>query len=313
MNKKIYVAGHNGLVGSALMRALRKAGYKNIIYKTHKELDLTDRKIVCDFICDEKPDWIFLAAAKVGGIMGNKNYPVDFLLHNLQIQNNVIEAAHSCNIDKLLFLGSSCIYPRLCPQPIKEEYLLSSALEPTNEAYAIAKIAGIKLCNACNKQYGRNFLCVMPPNLYGPNDTYHLENAHAFPMLLRRFHEAKIHNQSKVVVWGTGQPRREFMYVDDLANACLFLMENFNAEDIGEIINIGTGEDCTISHLCELIQNAVGFAGTIEHDETKPDGTPQKLLDVTRINQLGWKSDISLGHGLEMTYQDFLSSFESMP
>ena len=308
MDKKIFIAGHKGLVGSALVRQLQKKGYKNFILKTREELDLMNSEQVFRFFEEEKPDWVFLAAAKVGGICANNTYPVDFLLDNLKIQNNIIEASYKNNVEKLLFLGSSCIYPKLAPQPLKEEYLLTSALEPTNEPYALAKITGIKLCSAFNRQYGTNYISAMPCNLYGINDNYHAENAHVIPMLLRRFHEAKEKNLEKVTVWGTGTPMREFMCSDDLAEACVYLMENKNAKEIGEFINIGAGIDVTIRELAELIKETVGFEGKLEFDTTKPDGTPKKLLDVSRLNALGWKSKISLKEGLKISYEDFLNN-----
>lgn len=308
MNKKIFIAGHKGLVGSALLRELKRKGYENFVLKSRQELDLTDSAQVFRFFEEERPDWVFLAAAKVGGIYANNTYPVDFLLDNLKIQNNIIEASYQSNVEKLLFLGSSCIYPKHAPQPLKEEYLLTSALEPTNEPYALAKIAGIKLCSAYNRQYGTNYISVMPCNLYGINDNYHAENAHVIPMLLRRFHEAKEKNLEKVAIWGTGTPLREFMCSDDLAQACVYLMETKDAKDIGEFINIGTGTDVTIRELAELIRDTVEFKGNLEFDPSKPDGTPKKLLDVTRINNLGWKAGISLKEGLKISYQDFLTS-----
>ena len=308
MDKKIFIAGHKGLVGSALVRQLQKKGYKNFILKTRQELDLMNTEQVFKFFEEEKPDWVFLAAAKVGGIYANNTYPVDFLLDNLKIQNNIIEASYKNNVEKLLFLGSSCIYPKLAPQPLKEEYLLTSALEPTNEPYALAKITGIKLCSAFNRQYGTNYISAMPCNLYGINDNYHAENAHVIPMLLRRFHEAKEKNLEKVTVWGTGTPMREFMCSDDLAEACVYLMENKNADEIGEFINIGAGTDVTIRELAELIKETVGFLGKLEFDTTKPDGTPKKLLDVSRLNALGWKAKISLKEGLKISYEDFLNN-----
>jgi GDP-L-fucose synthase len=306
LDKKIFIAGHKGLVGSAVQRQLLAKGFRNILVRTRSELDLMNSQAVDRFFHDEEPDEVYLAAAKVGGIYANSTYPADFLLENLKVQNNVIESAWRHGVKKLLFLGSSCIYPKSAPQPIKEDYLLTSPLEPTNEAYAIAKIAGIKLCNALNKQYGTNYISVMPTNLYGPNDNYHPENAHALPMLLRRFHEAKINARGTVVVWGTGTPRREYLYVNDLAEACVFLMENFSAADVGELINIGTGADCTILELAETIREVVGFTGKIVLDASKPDGTMQKMLDVTKINKLGWKAKTTLREGLEITYQDFL-------
>jgi GDP-L-fucose synthase len=305
---KVYVAGHKGLVGSALVRALNQIPGYQVITRAHAELDLLDHLQVNEFFKEESPDWIFLAAAKVGGIYANNAYPVEFLIDNLKIQNNVIEAAARFNVKKLLFLGSSCIYPKLCSQPIKESYLLSSELEKTNEAYSIAKIAGLKLCDAYNREYGKNFISVMPTNLYGPNDNYHVENAHALPMLLRRFHEAKVANKSTVEVWGSGKPMREFLYVDDFADACLFLMQNYDAKEIGEFINIGTGVDCTILELAFLIKEVIGFEGELVFDATKPDGTPRKLLDVAKINALGWRSRTNLKEGLKITYQDFLKN-----
>ena len=308
MAPKIFIAGHQGLVGSAIMRQLLKEGFRKLVVRMHKELDLSDLPSVCDFFRIEKPDWVFLAAAKVGGIHSNNTFPAEFLLKNLKIQNNVIESAYQHKVKKLLFLGSSCIYPRLCPQPMKEKYFLSGHLEPTNEAYAIAKIAGIKLCNAMNRQYGTNFLSVMPCNLYGLNDNYHLENAHALPMLLRRFHEAKEKDLKEVVVWGSGTPRREYMFADDLAEACIFLIKNYNATDIGEFINIGTGIDLTIIELAELIKEVVGYKGRIILDPSKPDGTPQKLLEISKLKNLGWNAKTSLREGLEKTYSDFLNN-----
>ncbi|HUI44939.1 MAG TPA: GDP-L-fucose synthase [Nitrospirota bacterium] len=304
----VFVAGHRGLVGSALVRRLTACGYRNIITASRGELDLLNHSAVNEFFRSKQPDIVYLAAAKVGGIYANNTYPADFILENLKIQNNVIEAAWRHGIQKLLFLGSSCIYPKMAPQPIKEEYLLTSSLEPTNEPYAIAKIAGIKLCSALNRQYGTNFISVMPTNLYGPNDNYHPENAHVIPMLLRRFHEAKMKGQPSVTVWGTGTPRREFLFSDDMADACVFIMENFSSSDIGELINIGAGKDFTISELADLIKKAVGFNGAIEFDSTKPDGTPRKLLDVSRLRKLGWKHKTSLQAGLVKAYEDFLGN-----
>ncbi|PCG19467.1 GDP-L-fucose synthase [Brachyspira sp. G79] len=311
MNKniKIYIAGHKGLVGSAIERVLTKNGYNNIIKKTHSELDLRNKEDVFDFFEKEKPEWVFLSAAKVGGIYANNTYPVDFLLYNLQIQNNIIEASYRYNVQKLMFLGSSCIYPKECPQPIKEEYLLSGYLESTNQPYALAKIAGIELCNAYNRQYNTNYIAVMPCNLYGINDNYHPENAHVIPMLIRRFHEAKINNLKETIIWGSGTPLREFMCSDDLAEACIYLMENKNAKDIGKFINIGSGKEVTIKELAELIKNTVGFEGEIKLDSSKPDGTMRKLLDVSKINALGWKYKIELEDGLKTVYNDFLKSY----
>jgi GDP-L-fucose synthase len=305
--KKIYIAGHGGLVGSALERLALKKGYRNIIKRSHQELELLDQEKVFKFFSKEKPEWVFLAAARAGGIYANNTYPVDFLLDNLKIQCNIIEAAYKFNVEKLLFLGSSCIYPKNTGQPIKEEALLTSPLEPTNEAYAIAKIAGIKLCNAFNKQYQTDFLCVMPSNLYGPNDNYHPENAHALPMLLRRFHEAKVAKLKEVAVWGSGTPKREFLYVDDLADACFFLMENYDSKDIGELINIGTGKDLTILEVAHKIKEVVGYRGDIVLDRSKPDGTMRKVVDVAKINKLGWSAGTDLDTGLKKTYEDYLN------
>jgi GDP-L-fucose synthase len=306
---KVYIAGHKGLVGSALFRRLTndEVNFK-IILKDKEELDLLNREAVFNFFKTQKPDWVFLAAAKVGGIYANSTFPVEFLLENTRVQNNVIEAAFENGVKKLLFLGSSCIYPKLAPQPIKEEYLLSSGLEKTNEAYAIAKIAGIKLCNSYNSEYGTDYISVMPTNLYGLNDNYHQQNAHALPMLLRRFHEAKINNKKEVSIWGSGTPMREFMFADDLADACVFLMKNKTSKEIGELINIGTGVDCTILELAQIIKKVVGYNGEIVLDRTKPDGTPRKLLDVSRLKALGWVAKTSLEDGLKKTYNDFLNN-----
>jgi GDP-L-fucose synthase len=304
----VFVAGHNGLVGSALCRAMARRGYRNIITRTHAELDLLNSTSVDEFFRSLRPDVVYLAAARVGGIHANNTYPADFILDNLKVQNNVIEAAWRHGVQKLLFLGSSCVYPKMAPQPLKEEYLLTSPLEPTNEPYAVAKIAGIKLCSAMNRQYGTNFISVMPTNLYGPNDNYHPENGHVLPMLLRRFHEAKIDHKQSVVVWGTGTPRREFMYVDDMADACVFLAENCSYRDIGELVNIGIGEDCTIREIAELVKDVVGYTDALEFDMTKPDGTPRKLLDVSRLHKLGWMHKTSLREGLAKTYKDFLEN-----
>ncbi|TXJ43176.1 GDP-L-fucose synthase family protein [Brachyspira pilosicoli] len=306
--KKVYVAGHRGLVGSAIDRILTKKGYSNIIRKTHSELDLRDRKKVFEFFEKEKPEWVFLSAAKVGGIYANNTYPVDFLLYNLQIQNNIIEASYTYGVEKLMFLGSSCIYPKECPQPIKEEYLLSGYLESTNQPYALAKITGIELCEAYNRQYNTNYISVMPCNLYGINDNYHPENAHVIPMLIRRFYEAKINNLKETVIWGSGTPLREFMCSDDLAEACIYLMENKDAKDIGKFINIGSGKEVTIKELAELIKKVVGFTGEIKLDSSKPDGTMRKLLDVSKINSLGWKYKTELEDGLKIAYEDFLKN-----
>lgn len=305
---KIYVAGHRGLVGSAIVRRLQSEGYNNLILKTHIELDLLDQKAVTDFFVTEKPEYVFLAAAKVGGIMANNTYPAQFIYENLQIQNNIIHNAYLNGVKKLLFLGSSCIYPRECPQPMKEEYLLTGLLEPTNEPYALAKIAGIKMCQSYNRQYGTNFIAVMPTNLYGPGDNFDLNNSHVLPALIRKFHEAKMRGDKEVVAWGTGSPRREFLYVDDMTDGCLFLMNNFNPtkeqNEKGEIFfNLGTGKDITIEELTEIIKNTVGFTGDIVWDDTKPDGMPVKLQNMTRMHDLGWKHKIELEEGLKNMYE----------
>lgn len=296
---KIYVAGHRGLVGSAIIRTLERNGYTNIITRTHAELNLLEQKAVTDFFATEKPEYVFDAAAKVGGIMANKSYPAEFIYQNLVIQNNIIHNAHLAGVTKLLFLGSSCIYPRLAPQPIKEEYLLTGLLEPTNDAYAIAKIAGIIMCQSYRKQYGSNFISVMPTNLYGENDNFNLETSHVLPALIRRFHEAKESQAPSVTMWGTGIAMREFLYVDDMADACLHLMETYNEP---EIVNIGTGEDVTIKELAETIATTVGYTGELAWDSTKPDGTPRKLLDVSKLHALGFKHRIPLKEGIEKTY-----------
>lgn len=305
---KIFVAGHRGLVGSAIKRELENEGFFNIVVKTHKELDLTDSGSVATFFSEEKPDYVILSAAKVGGILGNNTYPVEFFTENMKIQLNVIENSFKNNVKKLLFLGSSCIYPKNAPQPMKEEYLLSSQLEKTNEMYALAKISGLKLCAAYNREYGTDYISVMPCNLYGLNDNYDLKNAHVLPMLVRRFHEAKVNNLAEVVVWGTGMPKREFMYAGDLAKAVVFLLENKSASEIGEFINIGTGEEITILELAELIKDVVGFKGRIVFDTSKPDGTMRKLMDVSRINKLGWHAQTSLKDGIKLVYEDFLNN-----
>jgi GDP-L-fucose synthase len=301
-NAKIYVAGHRGMVGSAILRALQKRGYKNLITAGSDMLDLKNQQKTFDFFEKYKPDYVFMAAAKVGGIHANNTYRAEFLYDNLQMELNVIHAAYLYNVKKLLFLGSSCIYPKLAPQPLKEEYLLSGYLEYTNEPYAIAKIAGIKLCENYRLQYGCDFISCMPTNLYGPNDNYHPDNSHVLPALIRKFHEAKEENRPEVEVWGTGNPRREFLHADDLADACIFLMENYN-----EVIhiNIGTGEDITIKDLALLIKKIVGYEGTIRFDESKPDGTPRKLMDVSKLHALGWKHKISLEEGIRSVYADF--------
>jgi len=309
MNKdsKIYVAGHRGLVGSAIMRKLQQEGYTNIITRTHKELDLTNQAQTQEFFKKEKPEYVFLAAAKVGGIHANNTYPADFAYINIMIESNVIKASYDYGVKKLLFLGSSCIYPKLCPQPIKEEYLLTGLLEKTNEAYAIAKIAGLKMCQYFNRQYGTNYISVMPTNLYGPNDNFDLETSHVLPALIRKFHEAKINNKPYVEVWGTGTPRREFLYVDDLADAVIYLMNNY---DENEPLNIGTGKDITIKELAELIKEIVGYEGEIKFDTTKPDGTPRKLLDVSRLHATGWKHKIELREGIQSTYEWFKENWK---
>jgi GDP-L-fucose synthase len=306
--EKIFVAGHRGLVGSALMRALAKRGGASPITRTRDELDLKDAKAVDAFFAAEKPTQVYLAAAKVGGILANNTYPADFIEDNLAIEVNVIRAAHAHGVGKLLFLGSSCIYPKLAPQPIKEEYLLTGPLEETNRPYALAKIAGLELCRSYRRQYGDHFISVMPTNLYGPNDNFDPKNSHVLPGLLRRFHEAKLAGTPEVVVWGSGTPRREFLHVDDLADACLHLMDAYNDEDI---VNIGTGEDISIKELAELIRQVVGYEGAITWDATKPDGTPRKLLDVTKIHGLGWKHSIPLPEGLRATYDWYRDSAES--
>jgi GDP-L-fucose synthase len=303
---KIYVAGHRGLVGSAIMRRLAAGGYNHVVTRTHAELDLLDQRAVHAFFETEKPDCVFLAAAKVGGIHANNTYPADFIYQNL-IESNIIHAAYQSKVKKLLFLGSSCIYPKHAPQPMKEEHLLTGILEPTNEPYALAKIAGIKMCGAYNRQYGTNFISVMPTNLYGPNDNYDLQNSHVLPALIRKMHEAKRRGDGEVIVWGTGSPRREFLYSDDLADACVFLMENRNAGDVGEFVNIGVGTDVTIRELAELVSGVVGFQGRLVFDSSKPDGTPQKLLDVTHLHQLGWRAGRQLKAGIQLVYEDFLT------
>jgi len=302
-NARIYIAGHRGLVGAAIQRQLEHSGYQHLLLRTHHELELTQAAAVKTFFQQQKPDYVFLAAAKVGGILANNTYPADFIRDNLQIQTNIIEAAHQTGVKKLLFLGSSCIYPKLAPQPIKEEYLLTGTLEPTNEWYAIAKIAGIKMCQAYRKQYGFNAISMMPTNLYGPGDNFNLENSHVLPALIRKFHDAKIGNDSSVTVWGTGKPRRELLHVDDLANAAVFLMKHYDHE---EIINVGVGKDVTIQELAEIVKQVVGYQRDISFDTGKPDGTPQKLLDVSRLNTLGWKAQIDLRTGIESTYRWFL-------
>lgn len=299
-NSKIYVAGHNGMVGSAIVRRLKNDGFSNIFYRSSKELDLRNQQSVFNFFEKENPDYVFLAAAKVGGILANSSSKADFLYDNLCIQTNVIQSSFKFKVKKLLFLGSSCIYPKLSQQPIKEDYLLNGKLEPSNDAYAIAKIAGIKMCQAYNEQYGCNFISIMPTNLYGPNDNYDLTTSHVIPALLRKFHEAKINNNPSVEIWGTGAPMREFLHVDDLADSCYFLMQTYN--DPQHIVNIGTGKDISISDLSILIKSIVGFDGELKFDHSKPDGTPRKLLDVSYLHSLGWKHKINLKEGLTSTY-----------
>jgi GDP-L-fucose synthase len=298
-DSKIFVAGHKGLVGSAIVRRLEKGGYTNLVLRTHKELDLLDQKAVAEFFAKEKPEYVFLAAAKVGGIGANSTYPADFIYRNLVIETNIVESSRENKVKKLLFLGSSCIYPRDCPQPIKEEYLLTGPLEPSNKAYAVAKIAGIVMCESYNKQHGTNFISVMPTNLYGINDNFDLQNSHVLPAMLRRFHEAKVRGDKEVVVWGTGKVQREFLFVDDLADACVFLMNEYDG--LG-IVNIGTEEEVSIKQLAELVKKTVGFKGKISWDTTKLDGTPRKWLDVSRLHNLGWKHEVSLEQGLKKTY-----------
>ncbi|MCK5459988.1 GDP-L-fucose synthase [Candidatus Parcubacteria bacterium] len=301
-NSKIYIAGHQGLVGSAIIRNLQNQGYVNLVVKTRQELDLLDDIAVIKFFKKEKPKYIFLAAAKVGGIMANNSYPAEFIYQNLKIQNSIIHNAYLHKTKKLLFLGSSCIYPKFSKQPIKEKYLMSGELEPTNRAYAIAKIAGIEMCRSYNKQYKTNFISAMPTNLYGPNDNFDLENSHVLPALIKKFHEAKIKNKKEITLWGTGKPKREFLYVDDLADACVFLMQNYNDSDI---INIGTGEDLSIKKLAENIKKIIGFKGNIKWDYSKPDGTPKKLLDVSKLHKLGLRHKIKLKQGIKITYEQY--------
>jgi len=304
-NQKIYIAGHNGMVGSAIKRNLESKGYNNLLVRSSKELDLRDQQAVFEFFEKERPEFVFLAAAKVGGIVANNTFRADFLYENLLIEANIIHAAWKNGVEKLLFLGSSCIYPKLAPQPLKEEYLLTGLLEATNEPYAIAKIAGIKLCEAYRDQYGANFISVMPTNMYGRGDNYHPTNSHVLPGLIRRFHEAKENNAAEVTVWGTGTVKREFLYSDDLAEACFFLMQHYNEK---ELINIGTGEDLTIAQLAEIIKNITGFKGSILFDKTKPDGTPRKLMDVSKLHALGWRHSIELTEGIQLAYQDFMQT-----
>ncbi len=303
---KIFVAGHRGMVGSAIVRALEKEGYVHLIKRTSKELDLRDQTKVADFFAEEQPEYVFLAAAKVGGIVANNTYRADFLYENLMIQTNVIHQSYVQNVKKLLFLGSSCIYPKLAPQPLKEDYLLTGTLEPTNEPYAIAKIAGIKMCESYRSQYGCNFISAMPTNLYGINDNYHPQNSHVLPALIRRFHEAKIAGISEVNIWGTGSPLREFLYADDLGEACVFLMQNYNEE---QFINVGVGEDISIRDLAYLVSEIVGYSGGLRFDTSKPNGTPRKLMNVDKLHALGWKHKTSLKEGIALAYADFLHKY----
>lgn len=303
MNKedKIYVAGHNGMVGSAIVRKLKSEGYNNLVLRSSSDLDLRNQSEVANFFEEEKPDYVFLAAAKVGGILANNTYRADFIYDNLMIAANVIHQSHLSGVKKLLFLASSCIYPKMAEQPMREDSLLTGPLEPTNEPYAIAKIAGIKLCENYREQYGDDFISVMPTNLYGPNDNYDLQNSHVLPALIRKFHEAKLNNAGKVEIWGTGAPKREFLHVDDLAEASFFLMKNYSDS---EIVNIGTGEDVSIKELAEIVKSIVGFEGDLEFDTSKPDGTPRKLMDVSRLHNLGWKHKIDLETGIRSVYKD---------
>ncbi|THU41500.1 GDP-L-fucose synthase [Niastella caeni] len=308
MNKtdKIYIAGHRGMVGSAIVRKLQKEGFTNLLLRTSAELDLRNQHAVQDFMRQEKPDYVFVAAAKVGGILANNTYRAEFIYDNIMMQSNIIHNAWVNGVKKLLFLGSSCIYPKMAPQPLKEEYLLTGLLESTNEPYAIAKIAGIKMCDAYRDQYGCNFISVMPTNLYGPNDNYSLETSHVLPALIRKFHEAKLKNEPSVVMWGTGKPMREFLHADDLADACYYLMQQY---DEPGFVNIGTGEDITIKDLAILVKEVVGYTGNIEHDLSKPDGTPRKLMDVQKLHNLGWQAQIGLREGIEKVYQEFSQQY----
>ncbi len=305
LSDKIYIAGHRGMVGGAITRHLKKMGFSNLILRTSSELDLRNQSAVNNFFELEKPDFVFLAAAKVGGIVANNTYRADFLYENLMIEANVISAAYNNDVKKLMFLGSSCIYPKLAPQPLKEEYLLTGLLEETNEPYAIAKIAGIKLCEAYRDQYNTNYISVMPTNLYGIGDNYHPQNSHVLPALIRKFHEAKQNNNNSVTIWGTGTPKREFLYADDLAEACVYLMENYNEK---ELINVGTGEDLTIKELAQMVKVIIGFKGDLIFDHSKPDGTPRKLMDVSKLNSFGWKYKTKLEDGVKLAYQDFLKN-----
>lgn len=308
LDDKIYIAGHRGMVGSAICRKLESQGYTNIITRTSSSLDLRNQQAVAAFFEEEAPDYVFLAAAKVGGIVANNTYRAEFLYDNLQIQNNIINSAYVTGVKKLMFLGSSCIYPKMAPQPLKEDYLLTGLLEPTNEPYAIAKIAGIKMCDAYRDQYGCNFISVMPTNLYGYNDNYHPQNSHVVPALIRRFHEAKQALAPAVTIWGTGTPKREFLFADDLAEACYYLMQNYNEPGL---VNIGTGEDISIKDLAALVKKTVGYEGEINFDITKPDGTPRKLMDVSKLHNQGWRHKIELEEGIGLAYQDFLKHEQS--
>ncbi|MGV8984404.1 GDP-L-fucose synthase family protein [Clostridium sp.] len=308
-NSKIYVAGSHGLVGSAIVRNLKAKGYTNILERNHSELDLMDQLAVRSFFENEKPAYVVLAAAKVGGIGANEAYPADFIYENMEIQNNVIKAAHDYKVTKLLFLGSSCIYPKMCPQPIKEEYLLSGYLEPTNEGYAIAKISGLKMCQFFKREYGDNFISCMPTNLYGPNDNYDLNNSHVMPALIRKFHEAVVNNEPSVEVWGSGKPLREFLYVDDMADACVFLLENYDGE---EHVNVGTGKELTIGQLAEMVKKVVGFKGELKFNTEKPDGTMRKLLDVSKLEATGWKYKVELEDGVMMAYKWFKENYKNV-
>ncbi len=305
LNAKIYVAGHRGMVGSAIVRNLQSKGYTNIITRTHKELDLTNQEAVDKFFEEEKPDYVFLAAAKVGGIIANSEHLADFMYENMILEMNVIHAAWKNGCKKLEFLGSSCIYPKMAPQPMKESCLLTSSLEPTNEAYALAKISGLKYCEYLNRQYRTDYISCMPTNLYGPNDNYHPLHSHVLPALIRRFHEAKVNNLPEVICWGDGSPYREFLYVDDMADACVFLMNNYSGN---ETVNVGTGKELTIKELTELVAKVIGYKGVIKWDVTKPNGTPRKLLDVSKINNLGWKHKVELEEGIKLAYDDFLNN-----
>ena len=313
LNSSIYVAGHRGLAGSAIIRRLQTSGYQNLITRTHAELDLSQQESVNRFFEIERPEYVFIAAGRVGGIYANNTYPAEFIYQNMMIESNIIHAAWRNQVQKLLFLGSSCIYPRSAPQPMKEEHLLTGLLEPTNEPYAIAKIAGIKLCAAYNRQHGTNYLSVMPTNLYGLGDNYDAKNSHVLPALIRRMHEAKLQQQSEVVIWGSGSPRREFLCSDDLADACVFLMERYNSADLGEFVNIGFGQEITIRELAELVAEVVGFNGKLTFDTSKPDGAPRKLLDTARMQALGWKAKTGLREGIRQAYEGFLSHTTSIP